>query len=315
MGRLIAVIVVIVISTLLDVLYLFWSLNKNRAYEQRNMDGDFDDKRTWMIFWMMVATPVIGPLFFGGAKLFRHVFFRSKGNLEGAATFDKTRVESRNPANLERDMNLVPMEEALAVSDKGGLRSLMLSVVKGDVTQFLSSIAKALNSEDTETAHYAASVLRDEINNFSAHVTETLNAIAEADTVEKVALCQHLLAYMSVFLQQNVFVGIERENYVTTMEEVGEIYYSTAQAEFTVEEFSWIVTQLMNVGRIEVCQKWCDRMFEMYPTSLQTYSDRLKFYFKTDQQEAFFETLKGLKESRVGVDKETLEIIRMFETK
>ena len=315
MGRLIAVIVVIVISTLLDVLYLFWSLNKNRAYEQRNMDGDFDDKRTWMIFWMMVATPVIGPIFFGGAKLFRYAFFRSKGNLEGAATFDKTRVESRNPANLERDMNLVPMEEALAVSDKGGLRSLMLSVVKGDVTQFLSSIAKALNSEDTETAHYAASVLRDEINNFSAHVTETLNAIAEADTVEKVALYQHLLAYMNVFLQQNVFVGIERENYVTTMEEVGEIYYSTAQAEFTVEEFSWIVTQLMNVGRIEVCQKWCDRMFEMYPTSLQTYSDRLKFYFKTDQQEAFFETLKGLKESRIGVDKETLEIIRMFEAK
>ena len=315
MGRLIAVIVVIVISTLLDVLYLFWSLNKNRAYEQRNMDGDFDDKRTWMIFWMMVATPVIGPIFFGGAKLFRHIFFRSKGNLEGAATFDKTRVESRNPANLERDMTLVPMEEALAVSDKGGLRSLMLSVVKGDVTQFLSSIAKALNSEDTETAHYAASVLRDEINNFSAHVTETLNAIAEADTVEKVALCQHLLAYMNVFLQQNVFVGIERENYVTTMEEVGEIYYSTAQAEITVEEFSWIVTQLMNVGRIEVCQKWCDRMFEMYPNSLQTYSDRLKFYFKTDQQEAFFETLNGLKESRIGVDKETLEIIRMFETK
>lgn len=315
MGRLIAVIVVIVISTLLDVLYLFWSLNKNRAYEQRNMDGDFDDKRTWMIFWMMVATPVIGPIFFGGAKLFRYAFFRSKGNLEGAATFDKTRVESRNPANLERDMNLVPMEEALAVSDKGGLRSLMLSVVKGDVTQFLSSIAKALNSEDTETAHYAASVLRDEINNFSAHVTETLNGIKEADTIEKVALCQHLLAYMNVFLEQNVFVGIERENYVTTLEEVGETYYTTAQAEMTVEEFSWIVTQLMNVGRIEACQKWCDRMFEMYPTSLQTYSDRLKFYFKTDQQEAFFETLKGLRESRIGVDKETLEIIRMFEAK
>lgn len=315
MGRLVAVIVIIVISTLIDFLYLFWSLHKNRELEQKNLDGDFDDKRSWMIFWMMVATPVIGPVFFGGAKLFRQVFFRSKGNLEGAATFDKRRVESRNPANLERDMNLVPMEEALAVSDKGGLRSLMLSVVKGDVTQFLSAIAKALNSEDTETAHYAASVLRDEINNFSAHVTDTLNAIKEADTIEKVTLCQHLLAYMNVFLEQNVFVGIERENYVITLEEVGETYFTTAQAEMTVEEFSWIVTQLMNIRRIDTCQKWCDRMYEMYPTSLQTYSDRLKFYFKTDQKDAFFETLKGLRESRIGVDKETLEVIRMFKAK
>ena len=315
MNRFIIVIVIVVISTLIDVGYLIWSLSYNRMQKRRKMDGNFDDKRTWMIFWMMVVTPVIGPIFFGGAKLFRHVFFRAKGNLEGAATFDKTRVESRNPANLERDMNLVPMEEALAVSDKGGLRSLMLSVVKGDVTQYLSSIAKALNSEDTETAHYAASVLRDEINNFSAHVTETLNEIEQAKTVEKVALCQHLLAYMNVFLEQNVFVGIERENYISTLEQVGETCYIVAQAEMTVEEFSWIVSALMKVDRIDDCQKWCDRMFAMYPASLQTYANRLKLYFKTNQEEKFFETLRGLKESRIAIDKETLEVIRMFEAK
>ena len=311
--RFVLVLVLVAASTVVDLLYLIISLLSNYLRKRKGHDGNFDAKKTFLLFIMMLFTPLAGPMFFFGSVVAKKLFFRSKGNLEGAATFDKKKVESRNPANLERDMNLVPMEEALAVSDKTGLRNLMLSVVKGDVTQYLCSITKALNSEDSETAHYAASVLRDEINNFSTHVTEVRNKIEKADTLEKSALCDHLLAYMNVFLVQNVFMGIEKENYIHLMEEVGEIYYSTAPAEMTVEEMSEICVQLLNIGETEKCEKWCDRSYQMYPTSLPTYTNRMKLYFKTNQREKFFETLDRLKESRITVDKETLEMIRVFE--
>ena len=36
-------------------------------------------------------------------------------------------------ADEERERNLVPLEEALAVSDKKNLRMLMLNVIRGDL--------------------------------------------------------------------------------------------------------------------------------------------------------------------------------------
>ena len=59
---------------------------------------------------------------------------------------------------------MAPLEESLAVSDKRNMRMLMLNVIRGDMQKSLESITMALNSEDSETSHYAASVLRDELN-------------------------------------------------------------------------------------------------------------------------------------------------------
>lgn len=61
---------------------------------------------------------------------------------------------------------MAPLEESLAVSDKRNMRMLMLNVIRGDMQKSLESITMALNSEDSETSHYAASVLRDELNDF-----------------------------------------------------------------------------------------------------------------------------------------------------
>ncbi|MCR4675336.1 MAG: hypothetical protein K5675_10010 [Lachnospiraceae bacterium] len=312
---LLIVVLLVAVSTVIDVLYLIISLVRNGLTKKNRQNKNYDAKKTILLFLMMLFTPVIGEVFFFGSVLVQKIFFRQVSNLEGTATFDKSKVESRNPANLERDMNLAPMEEALAVSDKQGLRNLMLSVVKGDVTQYLSSITKALNSEDSETSHYAASVLRDELNNFNTKVTELKNKIEVADTVEKVALCDELLSFMNVFLSQNVFHGIEKENYIRIMEEVGEDYYKTAPAEMTVEQIGWLSVQLMEIEDMELCEKWGKRSLELYPNSLPTYTNRLKLYFKVDNREKFFETLEDLKKSRITVDKETLEIIRMFENR
>lgn len=55
---------------------------------------------------------------------------------------------------------MAPLEESLAVSDKRNMRMLMLNVIRGDMQKSLESITMALNSEDSETSHYAASVLQ-----------------------------------------------------------------------------------------------------------------------------------------------------------
>ena len=50
-----------------------------------------------------------------------------------------------------------------------------------------------------------------------------------------------------------------------------------------------------------------------YPNTLATYSCFLKLYFSNGQREKFFATIDDLKRSSVVIDRETLELIRVFQ--
>ena len=58
--------------------------------------------------------------------------FRQEVDLDDVI-FSKERVKTNVKADEERERNLVPLEEALAVSDKKNLRMLMLNVIRGDL--------------------------------------------------------------------------------------------------------------------------------------------------------------------------------------
>ena len=64
-----------------------------------------------------------------------------------------------------------------------------------------------------------------------------------------------------------------------------------------------------------VAETWCRRMEEQYPDELSAYTCRLKLYFARQDREAFFQTLDALKKSDVVIDRETLELIRIFSTR
>ena len=68
-----------------------------------------------------------------------------------------------------------PSRMLLKITDKNSLRTFIMNVIRGGLTQIrLSSIALALNSEDSETAHYAASVLQDVLSEFRSNVQEKI---------------------------------------------------------------------------------------------------------------------------------------------
>ena len=67
---------------------------------------------------------------------------------------------------MDRDINITPMQEALVVSDVKRRRKMLLDVLKKDIRRSLGSIAIALNNPDSETSHYAASVIMDALSEF-----------------------------------------------------------------------------------------------------------------------------------------------------
>ena len=301
---------IVAVNTLAAVGYFIYGMTvgSRKKKEEERKKG----KRTAYViqFFVMLLCPVVGPLFFGGGHLLYLFVFRQDVDLEDVI-FSKERLKTNDRVDEERERNIAPLEEAIAVSDKESLRGLMLNIIRGDIHNSLAAISLALNSPDSETSHYAASVLQEELNNFRGNVQKLYNGIEKEEPLE--TECEHILIpYMNRVLEQRVFTDMEQKNMVSTFVKVGESLYRKAGYQVTSEYYKWICLRLLEVRDFVQMEHWCGRAFAQYPEELSSHTCKLKLYFTTGQKEKFFEAMEELKRSGIIIDSETLELIRTF---
>lgn len=291
------VLVLLIINLIIAIAYIVWNvLREKRSFVFKAV--------------VMILCPVVGPIFVFLSYVWYQLLFREEVDLEDVV-FSKERVKSIVRANEEQESNMVSLEEAIAVTGQKELRGLMMNIVRGDIKKFLAAISLALNSEDTETAHYAASVLQDALNDFRVNVEKQYQLVLQQDENQSI-YAEALIEYMNQVLEQKVFTDMEQKSYVDQMDQVCEIFYTGYSDQFTSSQFEAISMRLLEVEDYEGCRKWCERAKIHYPNTLSTYTCQLKLYFNSGQKENFFRAVEELKKSSVVVDKETLELLRVF---
>lgn len=280
--------------------------------DRKNKKGDLKSEQSSVLrLIVMLVIPVIGPLYFFLSWILFKLFFSKPVDLEDVI-FSKEKVKFNKKAEEEKERNLVSIEEAVEVTEKDDLRALMMNVVSGDIQKFLSSINHALQSEDTETAHYAASVLQDEMNRFRENVDKNLKKMND-EPENKLIIAEMLIEYMNAVLQQRVFVDMEQREYVGILDNVADICFNEARERITVDILDNLSLRLLEINDYSNCEKWADRAAKLFPDSLTGYTLRLKLYFKMGRREEFFELLDELKGTSIVIDKETLELIRVIQ--
>lgn len=303
--------ILLVANTVFAICYLIYGLLRYRIKKDGEKGMEISTPESVLIKTVaMLVCPVIMQLFLAFGKLFHVLFFHKDVDLADII-FSKERVRTFAYADEEREMNLAPLEESIAVSDNDSLRSLMLNVVRGDIGKSLRSISLALNSEDSETAHYAASVLCDELNNFRTTV-QTLYLEIKKENEKFFSYVDTLLPYMNDVLEQRIFMDLEQEKYVLQMEEICELLYQKEKQLMAGAHYEWICARLLEINSYELCEKWALRSAEEYPQLLSSYTSRMKLYFTLHEREKFFDVLDALKASEIVIDQETLELIRVF---
>lgn len=304
-------IILMIGNTIFAVCYLIYGLLRYRVNKGGEHEMEVGTPESVLIkTFAMLVCPVVMPLFLALGKLFHLLFFHKDVDLADVI-FSKERVRTFAYADEEREMNMAPLEESIAVSDNDSLRTLMLNVVRGDIGKSLRSISLALNGDDSETAHYAASVLADELNNFRTMV-QRLYVEIKKDNEKFFSCVDTLLPYMNDVLEQRVFLDLEQEKFVLQMEEVCELLYQKDKALMAGVHYEWICSRLLEIRKFELCEKWALRSAQEYPKLLSSYTSRMKLYFTTQDREKFFEVLNELKASEIVIDQETLELIRVF---
>ena len=273
----------------------------------------------WMKAGMMLLCPVVGPLFLLGSFLL-YKLFASQGMDLSDVVFSKERTDTLQRPDEDVEKNMVALEEALEVSDKKSLRTLMMNVIRGDYKHSLSAIALALNSEDSETAHYAASVLQEVLNDFRTGVHERYRLCLVEDE-KQAENCIHLIEYMNPIIEQKVLTDLEQHSMAERMDEVLFVRYTNlgsghffnkSSQKISSTMYEKICQSLLDVKEYETCGKWCQRSMKQYPRALSSFTCQLKLFYSCNDRDNFFRVMDELKESEIAIDNETLEMIRTF---
>lgn len=291
------------------------------AYSLLNLFGKKEKNRSWGIrAAVMLLCPVVGVCFFLVSWLLYRLVFRTPVDLSDVV-FSKERVESVAKSNEALEVNFVPMEEAIVISDRQDQRQLMLNIVRGNYQESLSSIALALNSEDTETAHYAASVLQGALNDFRVEVQKSYQPIMDAlEEPDREAdpegnwesQAAMLMEFINEMLKKRILTDLEQSHYAHLLDYLGEKLYFSQIYHMNSSQLEEITLRLLEVQDDSLSEKWCLRIAELFPDTLSAYTTRLKLYFSNGNREKFFAVMEQLKKTDIIIDKETLELIRVF---
>lgn len=301
-------IIFLIVNLIVSLLYLLFGMIFNRTSR----------KKVAMRSLIMLYAPGIGPLLFFISYLFYRLLFYRKVDLSDVV-FSKEKSKELVRINEEKERDFVPVEEAIEVADKGELRELVLNMAQGDYSESLSAINMALNAEDTETSHYAASILQDAINDFRMLVRKEnarINDIDEEDESKREQLVydiKSLFGYMNKVLEQHILSKLEQNGYTDILDRLLEKYYRLAGASITSEMYEAVALRLIETEKYDRARSWCERALWRYPNTLSSYTSLIKLYFSNGDRENFFKTMQELKESNIVIDRDTLELIRAFQ--
>lgn len=307
-------------NTAAALLYLLYGLALKPLLSDRKKQ-DYSKLKFVFYALIMLLCPVVGIAFLVISSLLLRIFFHREVDISDVI-FSKERVKEAKKADPDREMNVVPLEEALAISNKQDLRTLLLNVIRSDDSrQSLPAIAMALNSSDSETSHFAASVLSDALNDFRAQTQKMVTKICEAAEAENTdgSICKinpedciSLLTSMNNVLKGKILSAVEQVDMVHKMEKVCEAFYRYRRENMESQFYEWVSLRLLGIGDFAEAEKWGRRSMEDYPEELSSYTALLKIYFAKQDREHFFSVLQQLKNSSIVIDSQTLNLIRTF---
>lgn len=271
-------------------------------------------KGDWLLGSMMaLLIPFFGlPLAilrdFAGSKAGSSEIKRFVDLIDGNERQDRifTRID------VDKEVNIAPLEEVLLVNDLATRRRLLLDVLKEDMDEkMIPLLERAASNEDTETSHYAVTALMEmkrkmllDIQKWSVRYEEQSN-----DSYVMRHYANAIKQYMMSGFMDSRMQMSQRMNYVNLLDRL-------LDSEMRSEElFKEKISSEIELGRYEEGLRYSLLFRKYYPDNEDAYLTALNLYYSLKKNDSFYETLEALKLSKIRVSNTALNVIRYWSVK
>lgn len=257
----------------------------------------------------MLLCPVTAPCCYFFSYIIG-VFFKQEEIDYENLSMDKTKKEFEQEIDKDAEMKMLPIEEVLTVSTTKDRREVMINLLKTDVTDNLGLIRKAVENEDPETAHYAASMLTDIMGKFTGEMNR-MQVAYDNDRTNR----ENNEEYIDVMLRilgSGILLGVEEMMYLYIYIGLMENLIQNHPNAITNEQCAMMVKSLYKVGRGSEAEKWAAISMEKWPDEELAYLNMLYIKYNLEKKEDFYKCLNELVGSGIPLSPKGLDIMRYW---
>lgn len=272
-----------------------------------------DKKKAFLLSIFLLLVPILGAVFLLLSECVYFLLYKGRGKLLSSdeLSFSKERTRMIIGNDIEKESDTVPIEEVLRVSNTMSKRQAFLEVLKRpDVEDYMAGIQEAVNQEDTEVVHYAASYITDTIARYKDGERKMRELCAKDDSAEVLLTYLH---FSSDMLDKHLFSKPEQVLYINLFESHLEKLYQTYPVNVDGHFISKTVTFLKeskdDTGNI---RKWIYRAEHLLEEDVAAAKEVLKFYYEIKDMERFQSCVDRIKKSSLLLDSELVEWVRFF---
>ncbi len=258
---------------------------------------------------IMICCPVTALFCYLLSYLFGVAFRQEEVDYENLS-MDKTKKEFEQDVDKDAEMKMLPMEEVLTVSTTKDRREAMINLLKSDVSENLGLIRKAVENEDPETAHYAASALTDIMGKFTGEINR-LQASYDADRTNQEVNEEYIDTVLRI-LDSGALLGVEEMMYLYIYTGLVENLMKHHPGAVTSEQCSMMVRALFKEGKGGQAEEWAELSLNKWPDEEQSYFNLLYIKYNLEKREDFYRGLDELKGSGIPLSPKGLDIIRYW---
>ena len=299
MNRII-LIILLAVNLLAAVIYLVFQISRGQK------------RKGLVIFLFLLFAPVVGGLFLLCAEGMNLLLFRRRDDRlnEAELSFSKNKIRVITDADIEKEADHVPVEEALLVSDKFSKRQVFLELLKkDDFENSLDTIKGAVENDDMEISHYAATFVTDAVNRYKKKELQ-MRALCTESSVSSDRIAD--IRYLCEILLYPIFSIPEQRSYLGRLDEQMEALREENPFALDGEMLSDLISFWEEQGNSSKAEEWMRSARLLSEDDLEAAKLCLQYYYRHGQQREFFELLETVKQSSLELDNEALEWVRYY---
>lgn len=216
--------------------------------------------------------------------------------------------ERRSP-EVEKELDVIPVEDAMEVSSNTEKRALLLNQLKKDMNIGYRSILPAGKDHDSESAHYVASA-RMEVYRRKQAVLAECKAIWEQDLYNFQNM-QNYLTELAAYIGSELLSEKEANVYKTEYCGIMEFVCKEEKDVFSQEEYSCYLRYLVELGESEKAEQ-CWKKMSSEKKNEKAYQAMLQLYYERKDEKTFYQCLEELKQSNINLSAELLKFVRYW---
>ncbi|MDF2610417.1 MAG: hypothetical protein K0R92_1891 [Lachnospiraceae bacterium] len=261
----------------------------------------------WLVMLILCTNIVFGLALYWLPRWIFRFTGNDKSSLESNQSAKQLNTTAVRPKK-EEALNLVPLQDAMVISDNKEKRRLLLGILKRNLEDNYEAAKSALEDDDSETTHYAAAAAMEIVRKTKLKVQKFEEEFKQkGDTETRWNLLDQLHQYITI----GVLSGNELMIYVNKYLQLINETRNQCPEQLRKSDYIHELEILMERNHLHEAQVLAEQRVRMEPEEA-VYLVLLEIYFRLHKQKEFKETLMKLQKSKVVLSAKGLDMLRFW---